>query len=113
MADIYKLITLTEKNDSGPNYDAFYSIDCLSFTQSVDGGNINLPSVGSTAVITVPEETQCIKLESIPEPCSNFVISGSATTTTTIPVTTTTTTIPVTTTTTTYTTVTTTTTNYR
>jgi len=83
MADILKLITLTEKNDSGPNYDAFYSTDCINFTQSVDGSNINLPTVGSTAVITVPEETQCVKLQSIPEPCSNFVISGSVITTTT------------------------------
>lgn len=103
MADIYKLITLTEKNDSGPYFDAFYSTDCLTYTQSVDGNNIYLPSISSTAVITVPEETQCIKLQSIPEPCSNFVISGSGitTTTTTLPITTTTTTVPITTTTTT------------
>jgi hypothetical protein len=83
MADIYKLITLTEKNDAGPYFDVFYSADCLSFTQSVDGNNVYLPNVGSTVVVTVPDTTDCIKLQSIPEPCDNFVISGSNAPTTT------------------------------
>lgn len=97
MADIYKLITLTEKNDAGPYFDAFYSADCLTYTQSVDGNNLYLASVGSTAVITVPDTTDCIKLVSVSGPCDNYVISGSnaptttTTTTSTLPTTTTTT----------------------
>jgi len=97
MADIQKLITLTEKNDAGPYFDVFYSADCLTYTQSVDGDNVYLPSVGSTVVVTVPNTTDCIKLQSVSGPCDNFVISGSnapttTTTTSTTPAPTTTTT---------------------
>ena len=74
MANILKKITLTEKNDAGPYFDAFYSTDCLTYTQSVDGNNIFLPSVSSIAIITVPEETTCIKLQSQLGVCDNEVI---------------------------------------
>lgn len=97
MADINKLITLTEKNDAGPYFDVFYSADCLSFTQSVDGNDVYLPSIGSTVIVTVPDTTDCIKLQSVTGPCDNFVISGSNAPTTTT--TTTTTAAPTTTTT--------------
>lgn len=100
MADINKLITLTQINAAGPYFDAFYSVDCVNFTQSVDGDNVYLPTTGSTAVITVPEETICIKLQSVTGFCNNSVISGSGIpTTTTIAPTTTTTLAPTTTTT--------------
>jgi len=93
MADINKLITLTLKNDAGPYFDAFYSTDCVSYTQSVDGDDLYLPTIGSTAVITVPEETVCIKLQSVTGYCDNSVISGSVPPTTTLSPTTSTTTL--------------------
>jgi len=98
MANILKKITLTEKNDAGPYFDAFYSTDCLTYTQSVDGDNIFLPSVSSIAIITVPEETTCIKLQSQLGVCDNEVIvlvtppTTTTTTSTTLAPTTTTTT---------------------
>lgn len=106
MANIQKTITLTLKNSSGPYFDVYYSNDCTNYTQSIDGDNVYLPSVSSSVIVTVPDDTVCIKLESVPEPCDNFVISGSltTTTTTTAPTTTTTTTTTAATTTTTTTT---------
>jgi hypothetical protein len=91
MADIFKEITLTERNNAGPYFDVFYSTDCINYTQSVDGDNVYLPFVGATAIVTVPEETICIQLTS-EGVCTNSVISGSTTTTTTTSPTTTTTT---------------------
>jgi len=91
MANINKLITLTDKSDAGPYFDVFYSTDCISYTIAVDGNNVYLPNVGSTVVVTVPEETVCMKLTS-EGTCTNSVISGSFTTTTTTTSSTTTTT---------------------
>ena len=98
MADILKKITLTETYDSGPYYDAFYSTDCTNYTQSVDGDDIYLPSISSVAYITVPEETTCIKLQSVPGDCDNEVIvdftpttTSTSTSTTILPTTSTTT----------------------
>jgi len=53
MADIFKEITLTERNNAGPYFDVFYSTDCINYTQSVDGDNVYLPFVGATAIVTV------------------------------------------------------------
>jgi hypothetical protein len=96
MANINKLITLTEKNDAGPLFDIYASVDCSSYT--LVQSNVSLPNVGSTAIITVDDTTQCIKLTSKGN-CINSVISGSGAPTTTTtsttagPTTTTTTTV--------------------
>lgn len=98
MANILKEITLTEQGaNAGPLYDVYYSIDCEVFILAVDGNSVYLPSVGSTTLVTVPEETGCIRLINKTEVCnSNSVtegtpISTTTTTTTAGPTTTTTT----------------------
>ena len=96
---IQKTITLTEKGTgAGPTYNVSYSSDCVEYTSSV---NVTLSSISSSVSITIPDNTQCIKLTSIGE-CTNEIVQYIGTTTTTIgPPTTTTTTIAPTTTTTT------------
>lgn len=85
MANINKQITLSSKeNSAGPYFDAYYSTDCVNFTISSDGTNVYLPSVSSTAIITVPDNTICIKLVNKTGICNNNeYISGSVPTTTT------------------------------
>lgn len=88
---IQKTITLTEKGvNAGPTYNVSYSSDCVEYTSSV---NVTLSSISASAVITVPDNTLCIKLTSIGE-CTNEIVQyiGPATTTTTAGPTTTTTT---------------------
>ena len=102
MADAYFIVTLSStEGGSGPNYNAFYSTDCNSYTASIPS-SITLENVGSQATITVPDNTQCIKLTSVNSNCDNsIIVSGITTTTTTAAPTTTTTAAPTTTTTTT------------
>lgn len=77
MANISKVITLTEKNDSGPLYDLYYSIDSGStYTASVDGQNLYLPYVGASDVATVDASANVFKLTS-KGVCVNFETSGS------------------------------------
>lgn len=85
MANISKQITLSAKqNSAGPLFDAYYSTDCVNFTICIDGTNISLPSVGSTAIVTVPDTTACIKLINKTAICNNNeYVSGSVPTTTT------------------------------
>lgn len=101
MADAYFIVTLSStEGGSGPNYNAFYSTDCNSYTASIPS-SITLENVGSQATITVPDNTQCIKLTSVNSNCDNsIIVSGITTTTTTAGPTTTTTAAPTTTTTT-------------
>ena len=93
MADAYFIVTLSStEGGSGPNYNAFYSTDCNSYTASIPS-SITLENVGSQATITVPDNTQCIKLTSVNSNCDNsIIVSGITTTTTTAGPTTTTTT---------------------
>ena len=99
MADAYFIVTLSStEGGSGPNYNAFYSTDCNSYTASIPS-SITLENVGSQATITVPDNTQCIKLTSVNSNCDNsIIVSGITTTTTTAAPTTTTTAAPTTTT---------------
>lgn len=102
MPNINKEITLTSKGkNAGPNFDVFYSTDCINYTLCIDGDNVSLPSIGSTTIVTVPDNVTCIKLVNLSAVCGeNYVISGSVTTTTTTAAPTTTTTSTTTTTTT-------------
>jgi hypothetical protein len=90
---IQKKITLTDKGvNAGPTYNVSYSSDCVAYTASV---NVTLGYISASAVVNVPDNTQCIKLTSIGD-CTNEIIkyigTGSTTTTTAGPTTTTTTT---------------------
>lgn len=77
MATITKKITLTEKNDTGPLYDLYWSSDGGgSFTSSVDSRNLYLPFVGSSTVANVDSTANAFKLQSNGV-CTNFVLSGS------------------------------------
>ncbi len=109
MPNINKQITLTSReNSAGPYFDVYYSTDCTNFTICIDGSNVYLPTISSTAIVTVPDTTICIKLVNKNANCNgSFYIDAFGTTTTTtiaptttIPPTTTTTTAGVTTTTT-------------
>jgi len=104
MANVNRIITLTSKgNSSGPLYDVYYSTDCVFYTLCVDGNDVNLPTVGATATVTLPEESTCLKLVNLSAGCNNneavqFLLptttttAGPTTTTTTISASTTTTT---------------------
>jgi hypothetical protein len=93
---INKTIVLTEKGISaGPLYSAFWSTDCVNYTFAQT--NISLPQIGSTATISVDDNTICIKLVNLSPTCNenDVVIDVRVTTTTTTtagPTTTTTTT---------------------
>lgn len=87
MANINKLIELTLKNgDAGPYFDVYYSTDCNSYTICIDGTNVYLPNLSSTAIVTVPDNTTCMKLINKSAGCSNndyIQVFGTTTTTTT------------------------------
>lgn len=107
MPNINKQITLTSKeNSAGPYFDVYYSTDCVSYTICIDGSGVYLPNINSTAIVTVPDNTICIKLINKNANCGNndYVDAFGTTTTTTTtaaPTTTSTTTLGPTTTTTT------------
>ena len=70
-------VTLTEKNDAGPLFDLFYSINGgLSFTSSADSTNLYLPYLGASTVANVDELSNGYQLKS-KGVCVNSVISGS------------------------------------
>ena len=94
---INKTITLTEKGlNAGPIYAAYYSTDCTNYTLA--NASLSLPEVGDSAVISVADNTICIKLVNLSPNCgeNEVIYDFRATTTTTIapppPFTTTTTT---------------------
>lgn len=102
MADSYVIVTLSSADaGSGPNYDVFYSTDCIAYSAATPS-TVSLPTVGSQATVMVPDNSQCIKLSNINSNCINSVsqsINITTTTTTTSTTTTTTTAAPTTTTT--------------
>ena len=110
MPNINRIITLTAQgSNSGPLYDIYYSNDCVNYTLCIDGDNRSLPSVGSTAIVTLPDTAICIKLVNLSEGCLlnevvQYIGGITTTSTTTIgpPTTTSTTTAGPTTTTTTF-----------
>ena len=110
MPNINRIITLTAQgSNSGPLYDIYYSNDCVNYTLCIDGDNVSLPSIGSTAIITLPDTAICIKLVNLSEGCFlnevvQYIGGITTTSTTTIgpPTTTSTTTAGPTTTTTTF-----------
>tara|TARA_R110000823_G_scaffold33676_1_gene94071 strand:+ start:44 stop:982 length:939 start_codon:yes stop_codon:yes gene_type:complete len=58
-------VTLTEKNDAGPLFDLFYSINGGgSFTSSADSTNLYLPYVGASTVANVDENSNTYELKS-------------------------------------------------
>ena len=89
-------ITLSaDGGKSGPLYDAFYSTDCVSYSEFSGSANLYLPNLGSTTNITIPDTTKCIKLINLSPGCNeNYIIKTlnfTTTTTTAAPATTTTT----------------------
>ena len=76
MANILRTITLTsDPGSAGPLYDVYYSTDCINYTICTDGSSVSLPTVGSTANVTFPDTTICIKLINLSSGCgANFVI---------------------------------------
>jgi len=108
MADAYFIVTLSSAEaGSGPNYDVLYSTDCVSYSPATPA-TVTLEYVGAQSYITLPDNTQCVKLTNINSNCTNSETSSvtittttTSTTTTAAPTTTTTTTIAPTTTTTT------------
>jgi hypothetical protein len=110
MPDISRIITLTSRgNSAGPNFRAQYSNDCVTYINTIGTSLINLPSVGSTAIVTYPDTAICLRLVNQNEACGeNNVVqiigttTTSTSTTTTSTTTTSTTTAPPTTTTTTF-----------
>lgn len=66
-----RVITLTEKGaNSGPYYALYTSLDCNVYTFQE---NIYLPSIGSSIVIEIADNDQCVKLISLGI-CTNEVI---------------------------------------
>jgi len=87
MANQIRKITLTELGaDAGPNFSVQYSADCINYTQSVDGTDLFLPSVGSYAYCTIDSSAQCIRLTSLASECGNSIIEDISTPTTTLPI---------------------------
>jgi hypothetical protein len=89
-------ITLSaDGGKSGPLYDAYYSTDCVSYSEFSGSTNLYLPDLGSTVNISIPDTTKCIKLINLSAGCNeNDIIKTlnfTTTTTTAAPATTTTT----------------------
>ena len=60
MANINYTITLTAEGGlAGPSYAVYYSNDCVIYTASVSSP-VDLPNIGSIAVITIPDTSTCI-----------------------------------------------------
>ena len=95
MPNVTRQITLTEQgSNSGPFYDAYYSLDGASYTICTDGNGIVLNGVGSTVNVTLPDTSQYLKLVNLSVGCNeNDVIEflGQTTTTSTTSTTSTTT----------------------
>lgn len=70
-------VTLTEKNDAGPLFDLFFSLNGgLTYTSSDDSTNLYLPYVGASDVANVDEGSTAFQLKS-KGVCINSVITGS------------------------------------
>jgi hypothetical protein len=80
MANVIRKITLTsDPGAAGPLYDVYYSTDCTNYTICTDGSSVSLPTVGSTANVTFPDTTTCIKLINLSSGCgNNFVVEQLA-----------------------------------
>jgi hypothetical protein len=92
MANAFFIVTLsTADAGSGPNYDVLYSTDCVSYLPAIPA-TVTLANVGAQTYITVPDNTQCVKLTNINSNCTNSVTSSVSITTTTTSTTSTTTT---------------------
>jgi hypothetical protein len=98
MGNVTIQITLSaDGGKSGPLYDAYYSTDCVSYSEFSGSTNLYLPDLGSTVNLTIPDTTKCIKLINLSAGCNeNEIIKTlnftTTTTTTSSPTTTTTTT---------------------
>ena len=66
-----RIITLTDKGtNSGPYYALYTSIDCNVYTFQE---NVFLPSIGSSIVVDIPDNDECVKLISLGV-CTNEVV---------------------------------------
>ena len=92
MANInVKLTLLTSGGNAGPLYDAYYTINNVTYI--IAGSNLSLPSVGSEVTITIPDNSNNVKLVNLTAGCqANYYIVPVVTTTTTTSTTSTTTT---------------------
>ena len=60
MANINYTITLTAEGGlAGPSYAVYYSSDCVIYSASVSSP-VNLPNIGSTAVVAIADTSTCI-----------------------------------------------------
>jgi hypothetical protein len=101
MANEIRKITLTSTaGGSGPNYKVEWSINSINYSESIDCGNVSLPTVGSNVFCSIDENADFIRLTSLNIFCTNSVVESLIPTTTTTSTTTTTTTAAPTTTTT-------------
>jgi len=67
-------ITLTSNaGGAGPNYKVEWSTDGINYSQSIDCGNVSLPSVGSFVTCSVDDLTISLRLTSLNIFCSNSV----------------------------------------
>lgn len=77
MANIKTSITLTNTaGGSGPNYKLEWSNDGVNYSESVDCGNISLPSVGSFVTCSIDSTTTSLRLTSLNVFCSNSVVEN-------------------------------------
>ena len=94
MPNVTKQIRLTQKGvTSGPNYDIFYSFDCVNYLYVTGGVDVYLPFVNSTTTIEYPSGAACIKMvdrNALCDSASVVITVGTTTTTTQGPTTTTT-----------------------
>lgn len=72
MANTKTKITLTDTlGGSGPNYKVEWSNDGVNYSESIDCGNISLPSVGSFVTCSIDDTTTHIRLTSLNIFCTN------------------------------------------
>jgi hypothetical protein len=77
MANIKTSITLTNTaGGSGPNYKLEWSNDGVNYSESIDCGNISLPSVGSSVTCSIDSTATSLRLTSLNVFCSNSVVES-------------------------------------
>jgi hypothetical protein len=70
-------ITLTSTaGGSGPNYRLEWSNDGVNYSESIDCGNISLPSVGSFVTCSIDSTATSLRLTSLNIFCSNSVVES-------------------------------------
>lgn len=75
MANEIRKITLTSTGGgSGPNYKVEWSTDGINYSESIDCGNISLPTTGSFVTCSIDDAANFIRLTSLNIFCSNSIV---------------------------------------